>query len=82
MTKPRMRVIVINEETGDEILNEVGEVRYDMQNHLTDAPYSIAIGYKPIAKYSTGWSIHLSGFFPNKNMAKEMKEALKENGLG
>ena len=81
MSNPRkLRVIVIDEETGNELINEVShEVQYNLRNDL----YDIAGSCNSMLRgpmVSRGTYLNLHCYFTNKNYKKDMEEALKEMG--
>ena len=82
MSEIKIRVILINEENGEEIFNEIPEdINYRMDADLANAPYAVSHSLGPLAKYSKGTYITITGYIKNEKINEELEWAMKQNGL-
>lgn len=78
MEKQKMRLIIIKEETGEELFNDVtDDFNFNLSNDLGSVIMKTGM-FQKAPMYSRGYSLRLNGYFKNPNLDREYKEALKE----
>lgn len=74
MNRPKMRLIIINEETGQELFNHVSEdLDWSTNNDLDTVP-TFAGDFLNPPMYSRGFFVNINSYFPNPDELKDRND--------
>lgn len=81
MAKKKQYTVIVRDQDGNEIVTgKIDHKDFHMELNNDLAPALNLLGnLVPASLYSKGTYINITGYIKNKNMKKEMKEAMRDN---